>query len=124
MPFGLPKREKKEANPPGDNRPIVRSPRRIIRGTGPKNRPPRLWPPEDKLPSNHLKTNAETAQPSDEGSSIPDPSAIAEESPEPPKNAAYLGWGTQSGPTTLKPKPPQTSRPQAKAIICVTCSGN
>jgi hypothetical protein len=38
-----------------------RLPRRIIKGTGPKNRPPRLWPPEKNPHDGNLLTNVERA---------------------------------------------------------------
>ena len=45
MFFGLlKKRGKTEAASAGKSRP-----RRIITGTGPKNRPPRIWPPDNAL---------------------------------------------------------------------------
>ena len=108
MIFGLFKKKKMETGRTG------RPPRRIIKGTGPKNRPPRLWPPEDKLSSGHLKTNVETAQPSDEDSSILGQSTVAEESPEPPKTRQTYGGTPRVAPPPDNPNHPKPPGPPPK----------
>ena len=95
MLFGLLKKKKIETNR------SERPPRRIIKGTGPKNRPPRLWPPE--------KNPAEPVESSDS----PEHHEVRVDSAAAPRQAPPKAWNSRKPPGGKLPdsaEPPQGSK--------------